>query len=88
ERKLIDVVQAQEGVFERHHWLLKQTQVTRFDDPAQIRSEQHDKMEWSSELTPKQLGVVSIDPENLSVSGLLDYIGYLDANKQDAGRYK
>ena len=35
ERKLIDVVQAQEGVFERHHWLLKQTQVTRFDDPAQ-----------------------------------------------------
>ena len=40
----------------------------------QIRSEQHDKMEWLSELTPKQLGVVSIDPENLSVSGLLDYI--------------
>ena len=32
-------------------------------------------------LTPKQLGVVSIDPENLSVSGLLDYIGYLDSGE-------
>ncbi|MFE8729835.1 LptF/LptG family permease, partial [Aeromonas hydrophila] len=67
---------------------LKQVQVTRFDDPTRVQSEQHAQMEWSSELTPKQLGVVSIDPENLSISGLRDYIGYLDANKQDAGRYK
>ena len=88
ERKLIDILQAREGVFEQHHWLLKQVQITRFDDPAQILSETQAQMEWSSELTPKQLGVVSIDPEDLPVAGLLDYIGYLDANKQDAGRYK
>ncbi|MGL5225434.1 MAG: LPS export ABC transporter permease LptG [Aeromonas sp.] len=88
DRKLIDVVQAQEGVFDKDQWLLKQVRVTRFDNPAQISNEQLPQMAWSSELTPKQLGVVSIDPENLSVSGLRDYIGYLDANKQDAGRYK
>ena len=87
-RDLIDVVQAQEGVFEQHHWRLNNISVTRFDDPTQIVTEQHPQMEWQSELTPKQLGVVSIDPENLPVSGLMDYIGYLDANKQDAGRYK
>ncbi|MNH27467.1 Lipopolysaccharide export system permease protein LptG [compost metagenome] len=62
--------------------------ITRFDDPKQILDEKHAQMQWQSELTPKQLGVVSIDPENLPISGLRDYIGYLDANKQDAGRYK
>ena len=39
------------------------------------------------ELTPKQLGVVSMGPRT-PISGLMDYIGYLDANKRDAGRYK
>ena len=87
-RNLIDVVQAKEGVFEDHHWLLKQVHITRFDDPTRIQDEEHAQMAWQSELTPKQLGVVSIDPENLPISGLRDYIGYLDANKQDAGRYK
>ena len=87
-RNLIDVVQAKEGVFEDHHWLLKQVHITRFDDPTRIQDEQYAQMAWQSELTPKQLGVVSIDPENLPISGLRDYIGYLDANKQDAGRYK
>ncbi|MCS3460476.1 LPS export ABC transporter permease LptG [Aeromonas rivuli] len=88
DRKLIDVVQAQEGMFEQHHWLLKSVHATRFDDPTRIISEVHPQMTWTSDLTPKQLGVVSIDPENLSISGLRDYVGYLDANKQDAGRYK
>jgi lipopolysaccharide export system permease protein len=88
DRQLLDVVQADEAVFDQHHWQLKRLQVTQFDDPTQIVSDTRSEMAWVSELTPKQLGVVSINPENLPVTGLLDYIAYLDANKQDAGRYK
>ncbi|QCG49488.1 MULTISPECIES: LPS export ABC transporter permease LptG [Aeromonas] len=87
ERKLIEVVQAQEGLFVQRHWELKSVAITRFDNPARITRESSALMEWQSELTPKELGVVSIDPENLSVGGLMDYIGYLKANQQDAGRY-
>lgn len=87
ERKLDEVVTAQEAQFQDHHWQLKSVVTTHFSDPNRVTQDRSATAEWKSELTPKELGVVSIDPENLSVSGLFDYIGYLKANEQDAGRY-
>ena len=74
-------------MFEDHHWLLKQVHITRFDDPTRIQDEEHAQMAWQSELTPSSSGWPARS-ENPPISGLRDYIGYLDANKQDAGRYK
>ncbi|MGL5949777.1 MAG: LPS export ABC transporter permease LptG [Aeromonas sp.] len=87
-QELEEVVQASEGRFAQDHWQLSQVTLTQFTDPNQIQTQSQTDYAWRSDLTPKQLGVVSIDPENLSVSGLRDYIAYLDANKQEAGRYQ
>ena len=43
---------------------------------------------WQSSLTPEKLGVVTVTPESLSVSGLMDYLDYLAANEQDPSRYQ
>lgn len=88
QRRLADVVMASEGVYQEQHWQLKNVLITRVDNEQQITQSRVPTMTWQSELTPKELGVVSIDPENLSVSGLRDYIGYLKSNQQDAGRYQ
>ena len=53
----------------------------------QIQERKHDTLAWSSSLTPEKLGVVTVKPESLSVSGLISYLDYLEANEQDSSRY-
>ena len=47
-----------------------------------------DSTVWQSSLTPDKLGVVTIKPESLSISGLIDYLTYLKSNEQSAQRYE
>lgn len=42
---------------------------------------------WASSLSPDKLSVVSVDPEALSIRGLVNYISYLQNSSQDAERY-
>ena len=55
---------------------------------TRIVTEKHGTTQWLSSLTPDKLGVAIIKPEALSISGLFDYINYLDNNAQDASRYR
>ena len=41
-----------------------------------------------SNLTPDKLGVVALDPDALSISGLHNYVTYLKSSGQDPGRYQ
>ena len=43
---------------------------------------------WKTNLTPDKLGVVALDPDALSISGLHNYVKYLKSSGQDAGRYQ
>ena len=42
----------------------------------------------SRNLTPDKLGVVALDPDALSISGLHNYVKYLKSSGQDPGRYQ
>lgn len=57
-------------------------------DPKQVTGSQMVSGTWKTNLTPDKLGVVALDPDALSISGLHNYVKYLKSSGQDPGRYQ
>lgn len=87
ELKLVSIVSADTAVFKNDAWQLQQVKRQQFTD-QRIDLEQVALQRWRSSLTPEKLGVVTIKPEMLSLAGLIDYVDYLEQNRQDASRYQ
>lgn len=85
--QLISIVTAEQALYKQENWLLQDVERMLFDD-EQIITEQHDELEWTSTITPNKLGVVAIKPEALSITGLFEYVNYLNNNDQDSARYE
>jgi len=68
-------------------WLLKGVQQT-FITADSVSSTRADFMYWDTTLSPENLGVVSLKPEDLNLQGLQDYNNYLIENGLDARRYQ
>ena len=68
-------------------WLLKGVQQT-FISADSVASTKADFMYWDTTLSPENLGVVSLKPEDLNLQGLQDYNNYLIENGLDARRYQ
>jgi lipopolysaccharide export system permease protein len=95
QRNLTQITVAKEARFENEAWTLKRVKrtqfinrqaVTEYSDSEVITSAQF-QTQWVSPLTPDKLGVVTVKPEALSISGLQEYILYLENNSQDSDRY-
>jgi lipopolysaccharide export system permease protein len=84
---LQQIISAKQGVYDGEAWMLNQVEETSYS-AEQISVKQKAKDIWISTLTPDKLSVVKVKPEALSISGLYDYIQYLENNSQDADRYK
>ncbi|KXI30948.1 LPS export ABC transporter permease LptG [Paraglaciecola hydrolytica] len=84
---LQQIVNAKQGVFDGEAWMLNQVEETQYS-PEQITVVHKAKDSWSSTLTPDKLSVVKVKPEALSITGLYQYIQYLENNSQDADRYE
>ncbi len=69
-------------------WVLSQVDESNLTDPKQITGSQSLGGEWKTNLTPDKLGVVALDPDALSISGLYDYSKYLKQSGQESGRYR
>lgn len=87
ELKLDSWLSAEKAVYQDKAWLLTGVINTQLSK-REIKTTKTDSQVWQSSLTPKKLGVVTVTPESLSVSGLLDYLDYLKANAQDSSRYQ
>jgi len=68
-------------------WRLAQVDESDLTDTKQIAGRQTLSGEWKTNLTPDKLGVVALDPESLSITGLYDYVRYLKQSGQEANRY-
>ncbi|WP_269532748.1 LPS export ABC transporter permease LptG [Chitinimonas sp. BJYL2] len=68
-------------------WKLSKLTFTHFDDKG-IRIEQRAEYLWRSSLTPDTLSVLMLQPEQMSVLTLLDYIDHLRRNQQKTSRYE
>ena len=74
-------------MYSNESWRLSQVVETRLTQQKVIEK-RLDSTVWQSSLTPDKLGVVTIKPESLSISGLIDYLTYLKSNEQSAQRYE
>ncbi|CCK17252.1 FIG000906: Predicted Permease [Cronobacter universalis NCTC 9529] len=90
KRRLESVRYAASAKFDAEHklWRLSQVDESNLKNPQQITGSQTLTGTWKTNLTPDKLGVVALDPDALSISGLRNYVTYLKASGQDASRYQ
>lgn len=84
---LESITYAKTADFDSNGWWLSDVDVTHFSE-SQVNIDATARVRWSSTLTPDKLGIVAVKPEALSITGLLDYVNYLENNTQDPSRYK
>ncbi len=84
---LNQIIFASSGHFDGQSWWLEDVTITQFTD-EQVSTQTQPKRRWDSSLTPDKLGIVAVKPETLSITGLSEYIQYLDNNTQDSSRYQ
>jgi lipopolysaccharide export system permease protein len=85
--ELYQVLRAEDAIYDDGHWVMRNVDITQFKDEL-VELRHVPEYLWVSSLSPDKLGIVSIKPFNLSLSGLYSYIDYLKQNKQDASRYE
>ena len=90
QRRLESVRYAATAKFDKENkqWRLSMVDESDLTDPKQITGSQTVSGLWKTNLTPDKLGVVALDPDALSITGLRNYVKYLKSSGQDAGRYQ
>lgn len=81
------ITQANRAVFSDNHWELKNVEKSTLTEDRIQQSKEKDQT-WATSITPSKLGIVSLKPESLSISGLSDYVGFLKETGQDPKRFE
>ncbi|GAB7218552.1 LPS export ABC transporter permease LptG [Vibrio comitans] len=71
-----------------HIWTLNDVTTTLYTNETEISKSKQSQSEWKSTLAPERLEIVTVKPEELSLSGLYSYVTYLKDSEQDASRYE
>ncbi|RUO22996.1 lipopolysaccharide ABC transporter permease LptG [Aliidiomarina minuta] len=87
ERELERVVRGESAHFIGPDWRVRNVTYTEMGE-ERIDNYRLASWSWQTGLTPEKLGVLTVRPESLPISGLNSYINYLKANNQDASRYE
>ncbi|MGB9096571.1 LPS export ABC transporter permease LptG [Erwinia sp.] len=90
ERRLETVKYAASAKYnvDKKIWDLAEVDQSNLTDPKQVTGSQTLNGEWKTTLTPDKLGVVALDPDALSISGLYNYVKYLKQSGQVSSRYQ
>lgn len=97
QMRLSELVEAGSARYEAPGaWLLASVESTRFDeaelpgDAPLVRTSQTREAQrlWRSEITPALLGVLLVQPEQMSALTLYRYIRHLKENRQDTVQYE
>lgn len=87
QRKLTQISHANQGQFDNGEWLLRKVNTSVIGDEKIVTTNKlSDK--WKTNLTPDKLGIVSLRPSSLSISGLSDYITFLKQTGQDSKKFE
>lgn len=86
-QKLQSISQANLAQFKDNHWVFNQLH-TNTVTSNQVKTSNHLNTIWQTTLTPDKLGIVSLRPSSLSITGLYDYVQFLKQTGQDASRFE
>lgn len=67
---------------------MKHVTVTDMAQDKVITKQEFSERLWQTAIEPNKLSVVTVKPEELSLSGLYDYVHFLKASEQDSSRYE
>ena len=89
QHQLETMKHANQAVFDNDNqqWTLKQVNESRISE-QQIVTTNRVNEAWKTTLTPDKLGVASLRPTSLSISGLSNYISFLKQTGQDAKTFE
>ncbi len=87
QNRLTVMAKARTAEFDDKGWTLNQLTQSQISTKG-ITTERKPQEHWDSLLEPEIMGVVTVKPDYLSFIGLYRYIGYLQENGLDAGRYQ
>lgn len=88
-KELKEMVYANEvGYLGHNQWVMNEAYFTEFKSDVEVAKYTETSYIWNTSIEPDKLAAVSIKPEELSLSGLYDYVDYLDASEQDSTRYE
>lgn len=87
ERELQRVIRGETAQFVDDSWRVRDVTYTEMGEEA-LQNYRLASWSWRSGLTPDKLGILTVRPEALPISGLRSYIGYLESNNQDTSRYE
>lgn len=87
ERRLERVIRGSSAQHTEDGWRVRDVRYTEMQEES-IDNYRLASWVWRSGLTPDKLGVLTVNPEALPISGLRGYINYLNSNNQDASRYE
>lgn len=86
-RRLQQALFAQRAIFQDDHWLLEDVRVTHFEGDH-LRSTSAARQRWETQLSPQLLNILVLDPNDLSISGLWQYVSFLKKQASETGQYE
>ncbi|WP_293730007.1 LPS export ABC transporter permease LptG [uncultured Actinobacillus sp.] len=86
-RQLKSVSHANNANYTGEVWSLKQLNTSEISK-EKIETKNYLAQEWKTSLTPDKLGIVSVRPTSLSISGLSEYIAFLKQTGQDSKKFE
>ncbi|MBV2128940.1 LPS export ABC transporter permease LptG [Arsukibacterium indicum] len=85
--QLETIISADSAAYRNERWRLENVTELSFS-AERVLQNNVEQLQWRSSLSPDKLGVVTIKPEMLSITGLARYVDYLEQNDQEASRYE
>lgn len=87
QRRLQSALFARRAVYQGDHWLFEDVRETRFAADKLERVEAPQRR-WDTQLSPQLLNILVLEPRDLSISGLWNYVQFLRAQGSNAGEYE
>lgn len=84
--RLVQASHAQTALFQQDHWYMEDVAVTELGQ-REARSSRYASLTWYTSLTPALLTLLTMDAEDLSVTGLWRYAHYLAQQGLDSAPY-
>ena len=85
--RLLTMTYVESAIFQGSHWFEQEGVVTTLTAEG-VETEHFDSRRWESEISPRLLSVIALQPSGLPMQKLLPYAGYLEKQGQSGLEYR